>query len=274
MEDFASRWNDRVGALIMNGADQIFGKKHFKGAVMTIVICGATGGVGAALARRLHRSGARVHLIGRDETKLSTLAGEIGGAFSVADVTDATALSAAISAAGEKLSGLAYCVGSINLKPLARLNDNDFIADFRVNALGAALAVQAALPALKACSDRPASVVLFSTVAVAQGFAGHASTAMAKGAVEGLTLSLAAEWAPKIRVNCIAPSLLDTPLAQPILSSETIATAIRQLHPLQRLGTAEDVAALAGFLLSEDAGWITGQIIGVDGGRATLRTKG
>jgi NAD(P)-dependent dehydrogenase (short-subunit alcohol dehydrogenase family) len=97
---------------------------------------------------------------------------------------------------------------------------------------------------------------------------------MAKGAVEGLTLSLAAELAPKIRVNCIAPSLLDTALARPILASETRASAITQLHPLQRLGTAEDVAAMAGFLLSGETGWITGQVIGVDGGRATLRTKG
>jgi NAD(P)-dependent dehydrogenase (short-subunit alcohol dehydrogenase family) len=241
---------------------------------MTIVICGATGGVGSALARRLRGAGESVHLVGRDGPRLSALAGEIGGTFSIADVTDHGALSKAINDAGAPLSGLAYCVGSINLKPLARLVETDFVIDFRVNALGAALAAQAALPALKACADRPASIVLFSTVAVAQGFAGHASTAMAKGAVEGLTLSLAAEFAPKIRVNCIAPSLLDTPLAQPILSSESIATAIKQLHPLQRLGTAEDVAALAGFLLSGDAGWITGQIIGVDGGRATLRTKG
>lgn len=116
--------------------------------------------------------------------------------------------------------------------------------------------------------------MLFSTVAVAQGFSGHASTAAAKGAVEGLTLSLAAEFAPSIRVNCIAPSLLDTPLARPLLASETLANAIKLMHPLQRLGAADDVAALAEFLLSKEAGWITGQIIGVDGGRATLRTKG
>jgi NAD(P)-dependent dehydrogenase (short-subunit alcohol dehydrogenase family) len=241
---------------------------------MTIVICGATGGVGSALARRLRRAGESVHLVGRDGSRLAALADEIGGTSSIADVTDGSALARAMSDAGGSLSGLAYCVGSINLKPLPRLGESDFLTDFRVNALGAALAIQAALPALKVCPDRPASIVLFSTVAVSQGFAGHASTAMAKGAVEGLTLSLAAEFAPKIRVNCLAPSLLDTPLAQPILSSETIAAAIRQLHPLQRLGTAEDVAALAGFLLSEDAGWITGQIIGVDGGRASLRTKG
>jgi len=116
--------------------------------------------------------------------------------------------------------------------------------------------------------------VLFSTIAVAQGFANHASVAMAKGAVEGLTLSLAAELAPAIRVNCIAPSLTNTPLAQSLTSNAQIAAGIAALHPLQRLGEPEDVASLAAFLLSRDAGWITGQIMGVDGGRSTLRTKG
>lgn len=241
---------------------------------MTIVICGATSGVGSALARRLGRSRERLHLVGRDAAKLSALADEVGAMTAVADVTEPGALSEAVRQAGEKICGLAYCVGSINLKPLAKLDENDFLSDFRINALGAALAVQAALPALRASSDRPPSIVLFSTVAVSQGFAGHASTAMAKGAVEGLTLSLAAELAPKIRVNCIAPSLLNTALSRPILASETLASAITQLHPLQRLGTAEDVAAMAGFLLSGEAGWITGQVIGIDGGRATLRTKG
>jgi NAD(P)-dependent dehydrogenase (short-subunit alcohol dehydrogenase family) len=241
---------------------------------MSFLICGATGGLGSALARRLRRSGEAVHLVGRNEVKLAALAEEIGATFGVADVTDASALFKAVRGAGDQLRGLAYCVGSITLKPLARLEEKDFLTDFRINALGAALAAQAALPALRACAEGPASIVLFSTVAVAQGFAGHASIAAAKGAVEGMTRSLAAELAPKMRVNCIAPSLLDTELARPILASETIANAIRQLHPLQRLGSAEDVAALAQFLLSEEAGWVTGQIIGVDGGRASLRMKG
>ncbi len=133
--------------------------------------------------------------------------------------------------------------------------------------------MKAALPALKA-SDGASSIVLFSTVAVAQGFAAHASVSMAKGAVEGLTLALAAELAPKIRVNCIAPSLTRTPLARSLTGSDTMAAAIAQMHAMQRLGEADDSAALAEFLLSPDAGWITGQIIGVDGGRSSLRTKG
>jgi NAD(P)-dependent dehydrogenase (short-subunit alcohol dehydrogenase family) len=119
-----------------------------------------------------------------------------------------------------------------------------------------------------------ASVVLFSSVAVAQGFAAHASIAMAKGAVEGLTRSLAAELAPKVRVNSIAPSLTRTPLALALTSNEALAKAVADTHALRRLGEAEDVAALAAFLLGPEAGWITGQVIGVDGGRSTLRTKG
>lgn len=241
---------------------------------MAYVILGGTGGVGGALARRLRRADEPVHLVARDETKLSALAAEIGATFAAADVTDATSVSRAIARAGEQLCGLAYCVGSINLKPFLKLDEADYLADYRVNALGAALAIKAALPALKECSRAPASIVLFSTIAATQGFAGHASTAMAKGAVEALTVSLAAEFAPKIRVNCIAPSLLETSLASSILSSGPLAAAIKQLHPLQRLGAAEDAAALASFLLSTDSGWITGQVIGLDGGRSTLRNKG
>ena len=239
---------------------------------MTIIIIGATGGIGAALSRRLASAGHTIHAIGRDAAKLAALTTELGGTHAVADVTDRAQLEAAIQSAGSPVSGLAYCVGSINLKPVTRITDDDVERDFRLNALGAFRAVQAALPALKASGN--ASVVLFSTVAVAQGFASHASIGMAKGAVEGLMLSLAAELAPKIRVNCVAPSLTKTPLAAALTGNEQMATAIAALHPLQRLGEADDVAAAAAFLLSPDATWITGQVIGVDGGRSSLRTKG
>ena len=239
----------------------------------TIIIIGATGGIGAALSRRLAASGNHIHAIGRDAARLHALSSEISGTCAVADVTDRASLELAIAAAGPTVSGLAYCVGSINLKPVSRITDEDVERDFRLNALGAFRAVQAALPALKA-NGTPSSVVLFSTVAVAQGFASHASIGMAKGAVEGLMLSLAAELAPKVRVNCVAPSLTRTPLAAALTSNEQMATAIAALHPLQRLGEADDVAAAAAFLLSPDSSWITGQVIGVDGGRSSLRTKG
>ena len=239
---------------------------------MKTIIIGATGGIGAALSRRLAATGHTIHAIGRDPAKLAALTAEIGGSHAVADVMDRAQLEAAIASAGPSVSGLAYCVGSINLQPVTRITDEDVERDFRLNALGAFRAVQLALPALKVSGN--ASVVLFSTVAVAQGFASHASIGMAKGAVEGLMLSLAAELAPKIRVNCVAPSLTKTPLATALTGSEQMAAAIAALHPLQRLGEADDVAAAAAFLLSPDAAWISGQVIGVDGGRSTLRTKG
>jgi NAD(P)-dependent dehydrogenase (short-subunit alcohol dehydrogenase family) len=240
---------------------------------MTYLIYGGSGGIGSALARRLRQKGKMVHLAGRDEAKLKTVAEEIGASFSVCDALDGASLAAAAADAGSLLSGMAYAIGSINLKPVSRLTEADFLHDFRLNAAGAALAVQAALPGLKAGDGAP-GIVLFSTVAVAQGFTAHASVAMAKGAVEGLTVALGAELAPKIRVNCIAPSLTRTPLAKALTSSDQMATAIAQMHAMQRLGEADDSAALAAFLLSDDASWITGQIIGVDGGRSMLRTKG
>ena len=236
------------------------------------IIFGGYGGIGSALARRIAARGDIVHLVGRDVDKLSVLASELAGTFAVADVTDRTQVEAAVLAAGPEVAGLAYAVGSITLKPLVRLTDEDALRDFQLNALGAFRAIQAALPALKVSEG--VSILLFSSVAVAQGFPAHATIGMAKGAVEGLMLSLAAELAPRIRVNCIAPSLTKTPLATSLTSNEQMATAIAGLHALQRLGEADDVAALAAFLMSPEASWITGQIVGVDGGRSTLRSKG
>ena len=238
----------------------------------TTLIFGGTGGIGAALARRLASAGRKIHLAARDGRRLQTLATELDAGHSVCDVTDPDAIKACLADIDGPIEGLAYAVGSIDLKPLARLSPEDMLAAYRLNALGAALAIQSALPGLKAAGE--ASILLFSTVAVAQGFPNHAAIAMAKGAIEGLTRSLAAELAPRIRVNCIAPSLTRTKLAEPLLANAQMAEAIAAMHPLQRLGTPDDIAAMAALLLSPESGWISGQVIGIDGGRARLRAKG
>jgi NAD(P)-dependent dehydrogenase (short-subunit alcohol dehydrogenase family) len=237
-----------------------------------ILIYGASGGIGSACARLLSARGYSLHLAGRNQAAIAALADELQAGYSLGDVTDDGFFETAGAAAGDSLSGLVYAVGSINLKTLGRLKRSDFLRDFELNALGAALAVQAALPALKKSGD--ASVVLFSSIAAAQGFSMHASIGMAKAAVSGLTLSLAAELAPAIRVNAIAPSLTRTPLASGLLHNETAAQSIAALHPIPRLGVAGEMAELAAFLLSAQSSWITGQIIGVDGGRSSLRVKG
>lgn len=240
----------------------------------TILIYGGSGGIGSAVAHELKARGLGVHLVGRDRAKLETVASEIGAGFTVGDVTGEVFAAATQAASqGGALKGLVYAVGTINLKPVARLSEDEFLKDFKINAVGAVKAIQAALPHLKQ-AEGTAGIVLFSTVAVAQGFAAHASVAMAKGAIEGLTLALAAELAPRIRVNCIAPSLTRTPLAAMLTGNEAMAKVIAELHPLQRLGEPRDIAPLAALLASDDASWITGQIIGIDGGRSTLRTKG
>jgi NAD(P)-dependent dehydrogenase (short-subunit alcohol dehydrogenase family) len=236
------------------------------------LIYGGAGGIGSAIARQLAKSGHQLHLSGRSEAKLAALAGELNCSFTAADVLQPGAFEKVTAEAGA-IDGLAYAVGSINLKPLARLSEDDFLNDFKLNAMAAAKAVQAALPALKA-SAGTASVLLFSTIAVAQGFALHASVSMAKGAVEGLTRALAAELAPKIRVNAIAPSLTDTEIAKAITSNQAISQAVAALHALPRIGAGEDMAGMAEVLLTDAGSWITGQVIGIDGGRSRARTKG
>ena len=169
----------------------------------------------------------------------------------------------------EILDGLVYCPGSIRLQPFPKLRDEDYREDFELNLLGAVRATRAALPALKAAGE--ASIVLFSTVAVSTGMPMHASVAAAKGAVEGFARSLAAELAPAVRVNVVAPSLTDTPLASGLLRSERQREAAGARHPLGRVGNPADIAAAVRFLLSRDSAWVTGQVIGVDGGLGTLR---
>lgn len=169
-----------------------------------------------------------------------------------------------------ELTGLVYCPGSINLRPFERIKPADFETDYKLQVIGAIRLIQAALPSLKKADN--ASIVLFSTIAVQTGLSFHAQVAASKGAIEGLTKALAAEYAPKIRVNCIAPSLTDTPLAASFLNSDQKKEANAQRHPLKRIGTTEDIANMSAFLLSEKASWITGQILHVDGGISSLKT--
>jgi NAD(P)-dependent dehydrogenase (short-subunit alcohol dehydrogenase family) len=236
-----------------------------------IVVVGATGGIGGALARRLAARGAQPFLVARDAGKLAALGAELDAPWQAADVTDTAALKAAVAAAGTPLAGLAFCVGSILLKPATRLAEGDYLDAFRLNVVAAAMAVQAAIPGLVAGKG---AVVLFSSVAARTGFPNHAAIGAAKAAVEGLAVSLAAELAPNVRVNAIAPSLTQTQLAEPLTRSPQMAEAIARQHPIPRLGTAGDQAGLADFLLSDAASWITGQVIGVDGGRGALAGKG
>lgn len=170
----------------------------------------------------------------------------------------------------EEIHGLVYCPGSINLKPFHRLTEADFIADFNQNVMGAVRVIQQLLPKLK--KPNGASVVLFSTVASKIGMPFHASIAVSKSAVEGLTKSLAAELSSfNIRVNCIAPSITDTPLAERILGTDEKREASANRHPLKAVGSPNEMAALVGFLISGQSSWITGQIIGVDGGLGSVK---
>jgi len=238
-----------------------------------ILIYGGSGGIGSEIAKILNKRGYELHLVGRDEDKMKKIAAEVNANYTIGDVHENDFFAQVASEAGSPLDGLIYAVGSINLKSLRRATLDDFMEDLRVNAVGAALAIQAVLPALNS-SSYGASIVLFSSVAALQGFKSHSSIGMAKGAINGLTISLATEFSPKIRVNAIAPSLTRTPLAASMIANEQVAETIASMHAIPRLGNPEDIAKLAAFLVSSDAEWITGQIISVDGGRSTLRTKG
>ncbi|MEO7313847.1 MAG: SDR family oxidoreductase [Ginsengibacter sp.] len=169
----------------------------------------------------------------------------------------------------EIIDGIIYCPGSINLRSFSRIQPADFTADFNLQVTGAVKVIQHVLPKLR--NSENASIILFSTIAVQSGLPFHSQVASSKGAIEGLTKALAAELSPKIRVNCIAPSLTDTPLAALLLNTDTKRELNAQRHPLKRIGTTKDIANMAEFLLSEKASWISGQIMHVDGGMSTLK---
>jgi NAD(P)-dependent dehydrogenase (short-subunit alcohol dehydrogenase family) len=237
----------------------------------TVIVYGATGAVGSLTANLLHSENYNLHLVGKDLDKLEKLSSDLNAGFTAGDVNDDTLFKRVKDDTGSEIGGIVYAVGTINLGSIRRLKKSDFLNDFKVNAMGAAMAVQSVLPKLKKYKG-VSSIVLFSSVAAQRGFAMHASMGMAKGAIDGLTRSLAAELAPDIRVNAISPSVTQTPLSEKILSNEPVAESLKNNHPLKRLGTPEDMATLAAFLISEKSGWITGQVIGVDGGRSTIET--
>lgn len=228
----------------------------------TYLIVGGTSGIGLETTKVLSQSN-KVIVLSRTNRNLE---GFNNVEFHSADVTKSIDNLPQIE---DSLDGLVYCPGTINLKPLKSLKLEDFQNDFEVNLLGAVKVINKYLNNLK--SAEKSSVVLFSTVAVQTGMPYHASVASAKGAVEGLTRTLAAEFAPNIRVNCIAPSITNTPLAEKLLNNETKVKSSEDRHPLKRIGSAEEIAQAVEFLLSEKSGFISGQIIKIDGGISSVK---
>lgn len=228
---------------------------------MTYLIIGGSSGIGRALVDDLINDGHEVHVWAREVRDLP--ASVKFTAFDVVGEEDPP--KAAVPAA---LDGLVYCPGSINLKSFRSLKAPAFREAFELNVVGAVRCLQVAERPLKKSGN--GSVVFFSTVAVQRGMPFHAGVAAAKGAVEGLTRSLAAEYAPAIRVNAIAPSLTDTPLAEKLLATEDKREASAERHPLKRVGTPQEIAAMASFLLSDKAAFVTGQVIGMDGGLSAV----
>lgn len=221
-----------------------------------IVIIGGNSGVGKATAQMLREAGANLFLYSKSGEGTTLL--------------DSSKDFDQLPGLPEVIDGVVYCPGTINLKPFHRITVEDFRQEMEVNFYGAIRVLQACLKGLKKSSSP--SVVLFSTVAVQTGMGFHSGIASAKGAIEGLTRSLAAEWAPsKIRVNAIAPSLTETPLASSLLSTSEKKEASDKRHPLGRIGTPEDIAHTATFLLMPQSSWMTGQILHLDGGMSNLK---
>jgi len=231
----------------------------------TFLIVGGTSGIGLETTKILSKQN-KVIVLSRGKRNLDELNNI---EFFSSDITKSPEELPQIS---ENIDGLVYCPGTINLKPFKNFNLEDFQHDFEVNLLGAVKVINKYFNNLK--SSEKSSIVLFSTVAVQTGMPYHASIASAKGAIEGLTRSLAAEFAPSIRVNCIAPSITDTPLANKLLNNESKVKSSEERHPLKRIGNAKEIAELVEFLLSDSSSFITGQILKVDGGISSVKLLG
>ncbi len=232
--------------------------------MQTFLIIGASSGIGQTLARQLAAEGHSViatYFKNQPSTEIPNIQ------FQYLNVLEEQV---SMDFLPDEITGIVYCPGSINLRPFERIKTADFESDYKLQVIGAIKVLQASLPKLKKSAN--ASIVLFSTVAVQTGMPYHSQVSVSKAAIEGLTKALAAEYAPHIRVNCIAPSLTDTPLAAALLNTTQKKEANALRHPLKRIGSTEDIANMASFLLSEKAGWITGQIVRVDGGMSTLKS--
>ncbi len=227
------------------------------------VIAGGSKGIGLEITRRLARSGHRVLVLSRTSDQLAGIGGVRHQTF------DATVDEVDPAWLPETINGVAYCPGSINLRSFRALKPEVFREDFELNVIGAIKTIQASLPGLKKVES--SSIVLFSTVAVGLGMHAHASVAASKGAIEGLTRTLAAELSPQTRVNCIAPALTDTPLTERFFSDPAKADSLGEMYALQRTGVPGDLASVAEFLLSNSSSWITGQVFGVDGGMSSVK---
>ena len=230
------------------------------------LIFGATGSIGSSLAEQLKNSGKSIHLVARNESEVKSIAEKLGCSFTVADVLEDNFIEK-VKSDIDDIKGIAYCVGSIDLKPLRMVSEQDFNKCMKLNLYSAVETIKGYQETLK---KNKGSIVLFSTVAAQRGFTNHAIIASAKAAVEGLTVSLAAEFAPNIRVNCIAPSLTNSKISNFLLKNEKMAESIAKMHPLKRIGEGGDSASVAKFLLTDESSWITGQIFGVDGGRSSV----
>ena len=230
------------------------------------LIFGATGSIGSNLATQLFESNQNIHLVARNEQEVQSLSEKFKCTYSIADVLEDDFIEKVKSEISE-VKGIAYCIGSIDLKPLKIVKEDDFQKCMKLNLYSAVEIIKAYQDSLKI---NKGSIILFSTVAAQRGFANHSIIASTKAAIEGLAISLAAEFAPNIRVNCIAPSLTNSKISQPLLKNTIMAEGIAKAHPMKRIGEGKDAAAMAKFLLTEESSWITGQIIGVDGGRSSI----
>lgn len=229
------------------------------------VVIGGSRGIGLGIVKRLASAGNDVYVYSRT-------AGEVASMPNVRHVVcDVVNHELTADMFPQVIDGLAYCPGSFNAKSIRALNVDTLRSDFEINVVGAVKSVQAALSGLKKSESESASLVMFSTVAVAQGMNAHASIAASKGAVEGLTKTLAAELSPKVRVNCIAPALTQTSLMEKMFTDPAKVEAMGAKYPLGRTGTVDDLAAAACFLLGDESRWITGQVLGVDGGMSTVK---